>query len=248
VDSSRRNVLAGIGAAVALAAVALVVAVVGRDDSDDRVATSTTTSTALEASTTTTATTVPTTSTTASAADLARSIYPNLAEPARFDDPVELGRAFATDFLGFDTDVAATFRDTGGGTGSVELRPSAGSDPTTLALAQLPDGSWMVLKASCGSIVLTTPVAATRISSPQPLLGKAYAFEGRVDVSLYADGEDAPIGNTFVTGRGDGQLGDFTGQLSFSLPEGATRGFLVLSSANGDDGTSTAAIAIRVAF
>ena len=48
-------------------------------------------------------------------------------------------------------------------------------------------------------------------------------------VQLYADGSNAPIGATNVLGRGDGVLGDFSGTLSFTVPEGATHGVLVLS-------------------
>jgi hypothetical protein len=239
-------VLIGIGVAVVVAAIALVVALAGGDDDDP--ATSSTTTTRAEISSTTTGSAAPTAGTPASPADIARSIYPNLAEAARFDDPVQLATAFATGILGFDTDVDVRFRETGEGTGSVELRPSRTADPTTLDLAQLADGSWIVLEASSESIQLTSPTADAQLTSPQALAGSAYAFEGHVDVSLYADGIDAPIGNTFVIGRGDGTLGRFQGQLRFVPPDDATYGVLVLSSPNGDDGTSTAAAAIRVRF
>ena len=64
----------------------------------------------------------------------------------------------------------------------------------------------------------------------------------------WADGSNAPIGATNVLGRGDGVLGDFEGELAFTVPEGATHGVLVLSEASAEDGTTVAATAIRVRF
>ena len=49
-----------------------------------------------------------------------------------------------------------------------------------------------------------------------------------MQVRLYADGVQEPIGETFVTGRGDGVLGDFTGEIEFTNDTGATHGVLVL--------------------
>ena len=50
------------------------------------------------------------------------------------------------------------------------------------------------------------------------------------------DGTQEPVAETFVTGRGDGVLGDFTGELTFDDPTGATHGVLVLTSDSGEDG------------
>ena len=94
---------------------------------------------------------------------------------------------------------------------------------------QLGDGSWFVIGATTETIVLTTPANGARITSVQPLLGEASAFEGHVDVALYADGRGSPIATTFVTGRGDGVLGQFEGGLDFDVPDGATHGTLVLT-------------------
>jgi hypothetical protein len=237
----KRNVLVALAALIVVVVIAIAVAVSAGDD--DEGATSTTTS-----SSSTTTSLAPLTTLPVSAEDIARSLYPDLSGAARFDDPVVLATAFATDFLAFDTDVAATFRDGGDGTGTVELRSHPRSDPTVVSLAQLPDQTWIVLGATTKSIVLRLPATGSTIRSPQAVAGAAYAFEGHVDVTLFADGSDTPIGNTFVTGRGDGVLGDFEGNLRFAPPDGARYGVLVLSSPNGEDGTSTAALAIRVAF
>jgi hypothetical protein len=242
-DRRQRNIIIGVAVVILGAAVALVLAVVGGDDDDP---TPTTTSTAPPSTTTTlpeaTTTTVP-------AADLDLAAYPDLTTGSRFDDPVALVRGFATEVLGFDTDVVVGPLQQGDTrSGEVELHPPSSPVITTVAVRQISDDSWVVVAATTEPIRLDTPVAGTRIASPQPLLGAASAFEGHVDVMLYVDGQDVPVATTFVTGHGDGTLGDFSGQLRFRAPEGATRGILVLSSPNGDDGTTIAAVAIRVRF
>ncbi len=103
-----------------------------------------------------------------------------------------------------------------------------------------------MIAAETDSIRLATPGERARISSPQALSGQAYAFEGTVDVRLFVDGTQEPIAGTFVTGRGDGVLGDFEGELSFVAPEGPTHGVLVLTSGGGEDGAPIAAQVVRV--
>lgn len=76
----------------------------------------------------------------------------------------------------------------------------------------------------------------------------AYAPEGTVEVSLYADGESEPIGTTVVTGRGDGVLGSFQGQITFTMPSGVRYGYLLLISTGGESGGTVAAQAVRVGF
>lgn len=245
-DLRKRNIIIGVAIVILGAAVALVVAVLGGDDGDDDASTTTTTS----APATTTSTTLPeVTTTTVPAADLDLAAFPDLASGSRFAEPRALVKAFATSILLFDTDVVVGELAQGDNrSGEIEIHPPRSTLVTTVLVRQISDGSWVVVAATTESIRLDTPAAATRVSSPQPLLGAASAYEGHVDVMLYADGGDVPLATTFVTGRGDGQLGDFTGSLRFTAPEGATRGVLVLTSANGDDGTTIAATAIRVRF
>jgi hypothetical protein len=245
VEPRQRNVLIGVMAVIVVAAIALVLAVVGGDDDPSTTTTTSSTST----STSTTSTTTPTTSTTLAAGALDSAVYPDLAAGTPFADPAEMVRSFATQVLGFDTDVVVGKLQQGDDrSGEVAIHAPGSTAITTVPVRQISEGSWIVLGASTDSIRLDTPIAGSAISSPQPLIGAAYAFEGTVDVTLHADGEHTAIATSFVMGRGDGVLGAFNKPLSFTVPAGAKRGVLVLSSANGGDGTTVAAIAIRVRF
>ena len=100
--------------------------------------------------------------------------------------------------------------------GEIELRSFAEGAPSVVLLRQLEDDAWYVIGVTTDSIRLTTPAIGDTLASPQPLEGQAYAYEGNVLVRLFADGVQEPIGQTNVTGRGDGVLGDFTGELEFT--------------------------------
>jgi hypothetical protein len=250
VDQVRKRVLLGVGALVAVVAIVLGIVVLTHDDGDDSASTTTTTSsTTTSTSSSTTSTTGPTTTTTLSAHDLDDAVFPDLTGAARYADPAALVRDFALQVLGFDDDVViGSFQPTGPGTGQIELRPNASGAVSTVVLRQLEDGSWIAVSVRTDSIRLDAPVNGGRITSPQALTGAAYAFEGRVNVTLFADGSETQIASTFVTGRGDGVLGPFDGQLAFQVPPGATRGTLVLSAANGANGATAAAAVVRVRF
>jgi hypothetical protein len=131
--------------------------------------------------------------------------------------------------------------------GEVEVRPRADGQPSVVEVRQLEDDTWFVVGASTDSIRLTTPATGAKVTSPIALTGEAYAFEGVVNVRLLADGNQTPIGETTVTGRGDGVLGAFSGSLTYSGP-GADYGVLILSEASAEDGGAVAVTAIRVAF
>jgi hypothetical protein len=252
VDDVRKRVLLGVGAVVAVVAIVLGIVVLTHHDGEDTASTSTTsssTTTSTSTTSSTTTTTAPTATTTLSSQDLDDALFPDLTAAARYSNPTDLVRDFALQVLGFDDKVViGAFQPTGAGTGEIDLRPNAQADPTTVVLRQLADGSWIALSVSTDSIRLDTPVNGAVISSPQPLTGAAFAFEGRVNVTLYADGAETQIASTFVTGRGDGVLGPFDGQLGFQVPQGTTRGILVLSAASGATGATAAAEVIRVHF
>jgi hypothetical protein len=245
--ANQKRAIFVVGALIAVVALVLGLVIAAQDDDEPDATTATSTSTTASSTTSTAA--ASTTSTTVDPDDVDLAAYPDLRSGDRFDDPVGLVRAFATELLGFDTDlVLSDFRQGDSRSGEVVVSPAVGTQETTVAVRQLADGAWVVVGADTPTIQLDTPVARTEITSPQPLIGRASAFEGNVRVELFADGSNAPIGATNVLGRGDGVLGEFTGDLSFTVPEGATHGLLVLSEGSARDGTTVAATAIRVRF
>src|SRR4029079_9167443 len=102
--------------------------------------------------------------------------------------------------------------------GEVEVRASADGAPTVVLVRQLEDDSWFVIGSTTDSIQLATPEPRATITSPQELIGMAYAFEGTVNVRLYVDGTQEPVADTVVTGRRDGVLGDFSGKPASTVP------------------------------
>lgn len=247
-DTNRKRVLFVMGSAAA--AVAIVVGVLALTDDDESTIDTADTSTTVPESSTTTTTTEPTTTTPSPPAvvDPGPAVFPDPTTSRRFDDPVALARAFATDLLGFDDPLVSDFMQGDNRSGEVELRHFPQGNPTTVLVRQLEDDTWFVIGAVVESIRLDEPEQGATIASPEVLRGAAYAFEGTVNVRLFVDGVAEPIAETFVTGSGDGQLGDFTGELTFDLPEGAEHGVLVLSEASAEDGSTDAATVIRVHF
>lgn len=249
-DDNRKRLAIGIGAAAAVIAVVAGALLLTNDDDDTPVTSDTTTTEAPTTTTepTTTTTVESTTTVPFQTVDPSVPVFPDPTTSRRFDDPVALVQAFATDLVGYSDPIVGELMQGDSRSGEVELRGFAEGDPTIVLVRLLEDDTWFVIGAVTDSIQLTTPEPGDQITSPQALAGSAYAFEGTVDVRLFADGDTEPIAETFVTGRGDGVLGDFTGELTFSAPPGVTHGVLVLSSGGGEDGAPIYAQVLRVAF
>jgi hypothetical protein len=249
-DDKRNRLALGVGAAAAIIAVIVGVVVLTGDDDDTAVVSDTTTTEATTTTTADTTTTTEATTTTAAFAtvDPANAAFPDPTTSRRFDSPEAVAQAFATDLVGFSAPVLGPFQQGDARSGEIEVRAFEDGAPTTVLVRQLEDDTWFVIGAVTDSIQLASPAAGDPVASPQALAGSAYAFEGTVDVRLFADGAAEPVGETFVTGRGDGVLGDFTGELTFTAPAGATHATLVLSSGGGEDGAPIAAQVLRVAL
>ncbi len=247
-SDNRKRVLVGVGAAAAVIAVVLAALFVTDDDDGEGVSSGGTTSTTTSStSSTTTSTTEPTTTTTVfQGVDPDVTVFPDPTTSQRFDDPQSVAQAFARDLAGFSDPIVGDFQQGDARSGEVEVRAFASGAPTVVLVRQLEDDHWYVLGATTDSIRLETPAQGATISSPQALEGQAYAFEGTVQVRLFVDGVQEPIAETFVTGRGDGVLGAFSGQVEFSDSSGATHGVLLLNGSSGEDGSATDAFAIRV--
>jgi hypothetical protein len=196
-----------------------------------------------------TSTTAAAPTTTVAPAELDIAMFPDRLGTRSFSDAREVAKAFAVEVLGFADPVVGPFDAGDSRSGEVAVRVGEAGPPTVVLVRQLTDQHWYARGSSAEPIVLNSPTSGAVLVAPQPLLGEAYAFEGTVNVSLYVDGNEDAIAETVVTGRGDGVLGPFSGDIDFTVPAGATRGRLVLRSLGGEDGTATlAATAVRVRF
>lgn len=249
-DRNRNRWLIGVGSAAAVVALVVAAVTLMRDDDAqvDTAGTTTSSTTTPTTSSSTTTTTTGTTTTFSPTVDPSSTVFPDPLTSRRFDAPQALVTAFATELLGFRDPQVGELQQGDNRSGEIELRAFEEGAPTTVLIRQMEDDTWFVLGAIVDSIRLDSPGPGATIASPLPLSGAAAAFEGTVIVTLYADGTAEPIGETFVTGRGDGELGDFEGELEFDVPDGAEHGVLVLHEASAQDDRTIAATVIRVHF
>ncbi|MCA1656609.1 MAG: GerMN domain-containing protein, partial [Actinobacteria bacterium] len=179
-----------------------------------------------------------------------------------FLDPVAAAREFATRYLGMVDPFVFDFAEGGPGDGEVGIgfrysegrTPVANPKPTTsVVVRQLgrrgDSGAWTVTAAWSPNIEVSEPQPLSRVSSPLPLTGRASAFEGHVNVSVREDAmvAGASLGEGFVTGRGDGELGPFSGHVAFRSPS-KPAGAVVFSDRSAADGQMLRATVVRVTF
>ncbi|MGI8778464.1 MAG: Gmad2 immunoglobulin-like domain-containing protein [Acidimicrobiales bacterium] len=179
-----------------------------------------------------------------------------------FLDPVVAAREFATRYLGMVDPVVFDFNEGGSGDSEVGVgfRYSEGRAPvadpkptTTVVVRQLgrrgDSGAWTVTAAWSPDIEVRGPQPLGRVSSPLPLTGRASAFDGHVNGSVREDAmvAGASLGEGFVTGRGDGELGPFSGQIAFRPPS-RPAGAVVFFERSAADGQVLRATVVRVRF
>ena len=248
--AARRNRwLYALGGAAAAAAVIIAALVLTGDDDDplETVDDPTTTeeTTTTEASTTTSETT---TTVFAPTVDPAVPIFPDPGTSQRFDSPEAAVQVFVTEWVGMTNPILGTFQQGDSRSGEVEVRAfPAQTDPTVVLVRQLEDDTWYVIGATHASIQPAQPEPGATVTSPLTLTGQAYAFEGTVGIRLHADGATQPIATGFVTGRGDGILGDYEGEIEFDAGS-ADHGFILYTSEGGEDGAPIAFVAHRLHF
>ncbi len=168
--------------------------------------------------------------------------YVGIAEPVVIGGGVPVGRLVEVK-VGFGTGEGGRPLPDPKPTMTVQLQ-SLGSRPL--------DGDrspWTVVGATSEQIVVDSPRALDRASSPVPLSGRAHSFEGNVAVEVREDGMlvGQSLGNGFVTGGGDA-LRPFSGTVTFrasSKPAGAVV-FYELSAADGQN--VLRATVVRVQF
>jgi hypothetical protein len=180
-------------------------------------------------------------------------------DPA-FGDPVTTAREFAARYVAMVDPVTFGFSATAPDAGEVGVGPrfGEGREPlpepkatTSVAVRKVGrSGRWTVVGAHTPSIEVDGPRPGDRLTSPARLTGRATAFEGTVNVSVRQDGmlAGSSLGDGVVTGRGDGVLGPFSGQVAFRAPSapGGAVVFLERSAADGQ-GVLRATV-VRVSF
>lgn len=253
-DTNRKRMLVGLGSAAAIAAVVLAAVVLSGDDGEQELDVAGTTTTVEETTTTVEEPTTSTEATTTTTAftptvDPAAAIWPRVHTSQRFDSPEAAAQSFAVELLHFVEPVMGAFQQGDNRSGEVEVRPTASGPVTTVLLRQLEDDTWFVIAADTADITLDQPQAGTDIDCPVHLAGTALAFEGHVDVAVYADFVEGPIGTGFVTGSGSPPAGPFEGDIECDvaqLDDGIHYGTIVLSTASGEDGRIWTAEVVRV--
>jgi hypothetical protein len=111
-------------------------------------------------------------------------------------------------------------------------------------------GPWTVTGATAPNIVVTQPADRARISSPAVVRGEAATFEGNVVVEVREDGmlTDRNLGRGPVTGRGDGILGAFEGDIPFAAPTKSAGAVVFLDPPSADGMGVLRATVVRVSF
>ena len=167
-------------------------------------------------------------------------------------EAVATATAYMRREVGMRDPVAGPFRWTGPATGRVEVHPRVGeggrplSGPITVVSLQRRTSVWYVLGTQTANIRVTRPVGATLISSPASVAGRAFTFEGNVEVRVTEDryGTDLLLGSGSVTGGGD-MLRPFAGQIGFGRPAGGT-GSVIFAERSAANGDVLAATVVRV--
>jgi hypothetical protein len=218
---------------------------------------STVPSTPSTAGATTTTTTVPSTSTTTSTpatpgvpADvIAQAAWPRPSSEVRFDDPAAAANSFARYYVRFAAPVVGAFRAGDSRSGEVPVQARTGGPETTVLVRRLSDDHWYVVGASTADIVVDAPANGATLACPQPVRGRALAFEGTVQVQIdgyQPDGDRVALGEGFVTGSGSPPAGPFTGSIPCTRAGGIESSGLVMFREVDESGDGTTALAATV--
>lgn len=175
----------------------------------------------------------------------------------RYDDPAEVARAFASEYLGMVDPVVGEPSGPGpDGTLDVVVQPHGeggrvlepGVLETTIKLDPV-GPPWSVLYATSADILLDGPVSGREVTSPVTVTGESRAFEGTVDVEVREDGMGAgeALGRGFVTGGAGPDLGSFSGEVSFE-PASTDQGALVLFTTSAADGSVQQATVVDISL
>lgn len=175
-----------------------------------------------------------------------------------WDDPVEVARAFAVEYLGMVDPVVA--QPTGPGPdGTLDVvvqargeggqRLPAGILETVVKLDR--DGApWQVLSTTSSNLRIDGGAFRNGVASPLLVSGQGRAFEGTIDVEVRQAGMEAgeALGRTFITAGAGATFGDFSTEVSFAAPTTEGFGALIVFTQSAVDGSTTEATVVGLSF
>ncbi len=180
-----------------------------------------------------------------------------------FTTPTETARQFASRYVGM-LDPAIFGGPTVAAGGLVEVKvgfrlgeggvPIADPQPSMSVFlmsggADGDLGPWTVVSATSPNIVVESPAAGARISSPVAVSGRNNTFEGNVEVEVREDGMlfDQFLGKAPVTG-GMGELTPFSGAIAFEAPTEPAGAIVFFERSMADGQGVLRASVVRVDF
>lgn len=187
-----------------------------------------------------------------------------------YDDPVEVTRAFATEYLGMvDPSVGEPMASDVAGIVKIVLTPRResgrqpvlpGSMDTVVELGSLgafnlrdrdqASGPWNVLSTTSSNVRLDGDPFRNGVRSPIAISGEATAYEGTIQVAVRQAGMGAgeALGRDFVTAGTLGDFGPFTTEIAFDPPRAEGFGALVLYTESAVDGSTLEATVVGLNF
>lgn len=176
-----------------------------------------------------------------------------------YDDPREVARAFAVEFLGIADPVVGTpDGPEPGGDLTVAVQPRGESgEPLAPGVLETvvyldPKGPpFQVLRAASTNLQLDgNEYFRNALTSPLPVSGVATAFEGTVQVEIRQVGMDSgnALGRRVVTAGAQGTLRPFTTDVTFDVPPTGGHGALVLLTESPVDGSTMEATVTGLTF
>jgi hypothetical protein len=226
----RRRVVAGVTAAVAVAA--LVVSVPAfRDDDGSNVSTQRDPS----------PTTAPTTPSPAPSEAAERALWPDPAGLEQFDDPAAAARSFVAAVFGVEDAPLSEVRTTADGEAEIDVfdRSETGttldSVASTLSLERLDGGHWYVTGARSEDVVIDSPAPGDAAASALTVTGEGRGYEGTILVEMRARIAGAPVlADGFDTAGAGDALAPFSVDLTLPGPDdGAAGAILVARDSSG---------------
>lgn len=176
-----------------------------------------------------------------------------LADPGigMFRDPEATALEFAREYLNMPDPVAPRgYAAAEGLSGSVEVLPRAGSPMMTRVWVHRyggDEGAYSVYFAETANIELDREAVGESVAAPVVAVsGTSTAFEAHVDVEV-RDADGRVLGQAFVMGGANGEMGPFAGEVRIDEPTTST-GALLLTTSSAEDGSLQEATVMPITF